>query len=68
MKMSKTPLTQRGHSLIPNIIIDMAAKSNLTGQEHQTLIRLCMKLFPEDRVRKWIADQKLLEESMPLEK
>jgi hypothetical protein len=62
MKMSKTPLTQRGNCLIPNIIPDMAAKSNLTGQEHQALMRLCMKLFPEDRVRKWIREQEKVEQ------
>ena len=62
MKLSQTPLTQRGRTLIPNIILDMAAKSSLSGQENQELMRLCQKLFPEDRVRKWIADQQELEQ------
>lgn len=65
MKLSKTPLTLRGRTLIPNIVLDMAAKSSLSGPEHQELMRLCQKLFPEDRVRKWIADQKDLESGSP---
>jgi hypothetical protein len=59
----KLKTTLRGRTLIPNIILDMAAKSSLTRLEQQTLMQLCQKLFPEDRVRKWTADQEDLEQS-----
>lgn len=64
MKLSKTPLTSRGRSLVPNILIDMAAKSNLTSEESAMLWHLITKLFPADRVRKWIADQETLEQNV----
>jgi hypothetical protein len=57
MKMSKTPLTPRGRSLVPTILMDMAAKSNLTAEESRMLWRLIPKLFPADRVQKWIQEE-----------
>lgn len=63
MKMSKTPLTPRGRSLVPTILMDMAAKSNLTSEESQMLWRMIPKLFPADRVRKWILQEEKREQS-----
>lgn len=63
MKMSKTPLTPRGRSLVPTILTDMAAKSNLTAEESRMLWRLIPKLFPMDRVRKWILEEEKREQS-----
>ena len=63
MKMSKTPLTPRGRSLVPTILMDMAAKSNLTGEESRMLWHLIPKLFPADRVRKWILEEEKREQS-----
>jgi len=57
MKMSKTPLTVRGRCMIPTILMDMAAKSSLTKEEATMLWRLIPKLFPADRVQKWIQEE-----------